>query len=204
MRIAEMESTRMNEVEDDQAVDALVQQYGDGERQIQNVNEAKTIIKQFVKIVKGKDITIRENKKYSNKQKALVDVLEERLFDKDSVIKEESILRQYYQKILLKAVRDLKVFDHDKKALNMFQTVFEDEDEINYQRQIKIVLESIGLAKAMDDHANKYYGHIEGIEKIHQNMALIAKFDTGRRDDTELVSSASACSVNSVASGASI
>ena len=66
MRIAEMESTRMNEVEDDQAVDSLVQQFGDGERQIQNVNEAKIIIKQFVKIVKGKDITIRENKKYSN------------------------------------------------------------------------------------------------------------------------------------------
>ena len=64
-------------------------------------------------------------------------------------------------------MRDLKVFDHDKKALNMFQTVFEDEDEINYQRQIKIVLENIDLAKAMENHANKYYGHIEGIEKLN-------------------------------------
>lgn len=170
---------------------------------ISNINEAKIIIKQFVKIVKGKDVTIREYKRQGQKQKALVDVLEERLFDKDSFIKEEQTMRKYYQKILLKAVRDLKVFEQDAQALKKFATVFEDEDEINYQRQVKIVLENIGLAKAMDDHANKYYGHIEGIEKIQQNMALIGMLDTGGRENAELVSSASASSIDSVASGVS-
>ena len=75
-------------------------------------------------------------------------------------------MRKYYQKILLKAVRDLKVFEQDAEAQKKFRAIYEDEDEINYQRQIKIVLEKIGLAEAMDKHANKYYGHIEGIEKI--------------------------------------
>ena len=113
-------------------------------------------------------------------------------------------MRKYYQKILLKAVRDLKVFDQNPVALKKFATVFEDEDEINYQRQIKIVLENIDLAKAMDDHANKYYGHIEGIEKIQQTMALIGMLDTGGRENTELVSSASASSLASSASGVSL
>ena len=82
--------------------------------------------------------------------------------------------------------------------MKKFRTIYEDEDEINYQRQIKIVLENIGLAKAMDAHANKYYGHIEGIEKIQQNMALIGMLDSGGGENAELVSSPSASSVDSV------
>ena len=59
-----MESVRMNALEDEKTTDALVKHFGSGKFvHIQNVNEAKIIIKQFVKVVKGKDITISEYKK---------------------------------------------------------------------------------------------------------------------------------------------
>lgn len=59
----------------------------------------------------------------------------ERISDREKWYLEERILRKYYQKTLFKLARDLKLFeDEAEEKKEKFEQVFEDEDDLNYQR----------------------------------------------------------------------
>ena len=58
----------------------------------------------------------------------------ERINDREKWYVEERTLRQYYQKLTFKLVRDLKIFDDDKEKKEKFDQLFEDDDDLNYQR----------------------------------------------------------------------
>lgn len=44
---------------------------------------------------------------------------------------------------------------------------------MNYQRHVFFLLEKLGLREAFIDHVNKYYGLIEGVNKIEANLNLL-------------------------------
>lgn len=67
--------------------------------------------------------------------------------------------------------RDLKLYDEeepDKKE--KFESIFENEDDLNYQRQLRFLLQHIGFDQCIDKHVNKYYGILEGLENVKLNL----------------------------------
>ena len=93
---------------------------------------------------------------------------------KQTYYEEEVKLRRYYQGIILKATRELKLFEHDEEKQKQFESsVIETEDDLNYQRHIFFLLEKIGLRDAFINHVNKHYGLIEGVNKIEANLNLL-------------------------------
>lgn len=52
---------------------------------------------------------------------------------------------------MLKVARDLKLFDsHDEDKKLKFEQVYENDNDLNYQRQVKFILEHIELQKCFD------------------------------------------------------
>ena len=70
-------------------------------------------------------------------------------------------------------MRDLELFENDPDKKAKFEAIYENEDDITYQRQIVLLLESIDLQQVLIDHVNKHYGHIEGLNAIQENLNLI-------------------------------
>ncbi len=55
-----------------------------------------------------------------------------RLADKDAFYDEEKKLRKFYQKTLIKMVRELNLFGDDSEKKEKFGLVNEEEDDLNY------------------------------------------------------------------------
>jgi hypothetical protein len=55
-----------------------------------------------------------------------------RLSDKDAFYDEEKKLRKFYQKTLIKMVRELNLFGDDLEKKEKFGLVNEEEDDLNY------------------------------------------------------------------------
>lgn len=55
-----------------------------------------------------------------------------RLSDKDAFYEEEKKLRKFYQKTLIKMVRELNLFGDDSEKKEKFGLVNEEEDDLNY------------------------------------------------------------------------
>jgi len=132
MSLADFESTEMNEVLEEKTVDALIE-YCKTDLQLRNVADARQIIKSLMSIVtsKNKEIFLK-NKEIERKMK-LIAAFEQRAFDQEHFYLEEQRLRKFYQKIVLKHIRDLDLLKDKEEAKDMFdKVVHEKEDDLNY------------------------------------------------------------------------
>lgn len=84
-------------------------------------------------------------------------------------IAEHKEMRLYYQHMLLKYVRDIKLFK-DPVKLRRFNTINEYEDNMQTQKGFIKELQAIELQKEMIKHTNTELGTIEHIEYL--NYAL--------------------------------
>ena len=87
----------------------------------------------------------------------------------------------------------MKLFEKDEAAQKKFESIHEEEDDINYQRQIKILLQSLDFEQEICNHINKYFGHLEGLEKVKENINLFGlvsgrdkeEFDFSNSDESD-------------------
>lgn len=89
----------------------------------------------FVTTIKSKDNELNQMKKQLNQINSTLKTTNDRITAHQQCYFEERSLRKYYQSILLKMTRDLKLYDEeepDKKE--KFESIFENEDDLNYQR----------------------------------------------------------------------
>lgn len=64
----------------------------------------------------------------------VVNNYEDRILDRELIFLEESRIRQFYQKILMKMVRDLNLFKENKNKQRIFNSLNEMDTDLNYQR----------------------------------------------------------------------
>ena len=57
----------------------------------------------------------------------------------------------------MKMIRDLKLFENDKEKQKMFEILNESDDDLQYQRQVQVILDRIQLQDAINDHVNKHF-----------------------------------------------
>jgi len=110
MTISEMESKTMNEVAEARTVEALIQRCNDG-LVLRNMQEARSIIKEFLKIVKSKNADLINKDKTIKDKQNMVEALQQRVIDKELFYWEEQKLRYFYQRNLFKLVRDLNILE---------------------------------------------------------------------------------------------
>ena len=84
------------------------------------------------------------NLKITNNLKAIA-ALEQKVDVKQTYYEEEVKLRKYYQAIILKTVRELNLFNSDELKMKQLESIYEHEDDLNYQRHIYFLLDKLGL-----------------------------------------------------------
>ena len=57
----------------------------------------------------------------------------------------------------MKMIRDLRLFENNPEKLKMFEILNESDDDLQYQRQVQIILEQIQLQDAINEHVNKHF-----------------------------------------------
>lgn len=66
--------------------------------------------------------------------KKVVDNYESRILDREFIYLEESRIRQFYQNIIMKMIRDLNLFKDNKNKQRIFNSLNEMDTDLNYQR----------------------------------------------------------------------
>lgn len=103
---------------------------------LRNISEARAIIVRFINIVKGKDECIETNNIQLQRKDQLIQALEKKCNVERKFTKEVGRLRQYYQTLLFKVVRELRLMEGDPKKEAVFAAIHELDDDLNYQRHI--------------------------------------------------------------------
>lgn len=138
-----------------------------------NVIEARLVIDQLLKSIK----TNREHTKINEeKVKNLALILDATKAKCQTMLDQQEShndLRKYYQTILLKLVRDLEVFKDDEENCDKFDEIeeFELKNDIEEQKKIMSTLRGLNLQIEMINHANKFFGQAEGLEKLQEQIS---------------------------------
>ena len=79
------------------------------------------------------------------------------------------MLRKFYQKLLMKFCRDLRLYDDaEGKTQDLFDSIDEDEDDLASQKFFKRNLNKIDIQGKLIEFVNKYFGmksHAEAIKE---------------------------------------
>ena len=91
-------------------------------------------------------------------------MLESRIAKFNEQINKANTLRKWYQDLIFKIVRDFDIFkDQDKKTFEDFD---QNEKDFGVQEKIQIKLNDMGIKVAINEMHKKYYGVLEGIERV--------------------------------------
>ena len=82
---------------------------------LKNTVEARTIINQFVVALKQQEHLHEVLYQKLAKSNKVIDMFDSRLADKEAFYEEEKKLRKFYQKTLIKMVRELNLFEKDEE-----------------------------------------------------------------------------------------
>ena len=63
-------------------------------------------------------------------------------------------------------IRNLKLFDRDAEKKAKFQTIIEQEDDLNYQRRVQILLEKFDIKQELVNHLNKHKAQKQGLRSM--------------------------------------
>ena len=147
---------------------------------LHNIHEARMQFDKFVRIIRSKDAELRAREVTLKKQQAGQAVFDDRLRDREQWYLEERRVRQYYQKIVLKLARDLKLFEEDSDKKEKFEEICEKEDDLSYQKQVRFLLDHIGLQDTILAHVNRHHGMVEGLTRIKENLGDLGLVDLAK------------------------
>ena len=63
-------------------------------------------------------------------QKKYIDTHDDRIKDRETFYLEQNRLRIFYQKTLMKMIRDLRLFENDKEKQKMFEMLNETDEDL--------------------------------------------------------------------------
>lgn len=157
-------------------VDALIEKYDNG-IVLANVRQARDVIRDFLHALKSKEAEIDKLNEKIKEQRKVISAHDSVVRDREAFYIEERKLRKYYQEELFMLVRNLKLFEGDKKKDKRFKAIVEQEDDLNYQRKIQVLMEKFDLRRVLIEHINKYFGQQQGIRKLKEHMKELQLLD---------------------------
>ena len=94
----------------------------------------------------------------TGRQAAMLEGWERKHQLQEGLLEESYGFRKFYQAMLLKMVRDMKLLESSPETMQKFRTINETLEVHKYQKEIVKVLEHIELDKVILNHTNSYYG----------------------------------------------
>lgn len=85
-------------------------------------------------------------------------------------------LRFYYQRKLLKLIRDFDMFADDKDKKEQFEQINENFNELSEQKKFMEILESIGLGSELDYLVNYHVGQKQNVLLLNKAVEESSKF----------------------------
>ena len=159
MELADIKSKNIHKYSNVEKLDAIVQQC-DEKLILRNVQEARSIIKKLVSIIKGNRDTIHNYEEQIKSGNGSIEQTMEMIKDMKQQKTDSDALRLFYMKLTMKLSRDLELFADEKEENVMaFMNINEDEDNIEQQKSFRETLEKeLNIRQVFVDHANRVFG----------------------------------------------
>ena len=91
-------------------------------------------------------------------------------------MREEKLLREYYQRHFMKSCRDLAVFHDSYMKLERFDKIDEMVPEMEKQKEFRRDIEFIKISEELVAVANRHWGMREAIELVEEKLNSIGFF----------------------------
>ena len=153
MKIAEMESRLLNNVKTVKHMDEFIQQCEEG-KAFKNIAQAKSVVKKLTEMLISAKETIALNDENVNELKAKLKKNTNLGLKIKQNLQQENNMRQFYQKIVMKFCRDIKVYHHDSRKLEAFNLINEYSSDLKYQYNFKVTLKHLNIEKELVNFVN--------------------------------------------------
>lgn len=170
MTLEDIRSTAYNRAKPKTQSVELLKQFEKG-MILNHMRDARSKLEEFAMALKAKTYELESAQETIETQNKLMDGWLTKLRDKDAYFREERKLRIFYQRMLMKFLRDVDAFHDDPVKQERFDILNEDETDMNYQRQVAYVLEMLEAPKKFIEIANRHHARIDNL-KIAEEAAV--------------------------------